>query len=515
MSLPPRFLALACLLAAATTTSLPAGDVMVKTPADLPAALAAANPGDQVILADGTWPDVQLLLDKPGTVSAPLRVRAQNPGKTVLTGSSRLIFAAPYVHVEGLLLKDGALTNGNSVVSFRSDYCRLTDSAVVDYPAQGGNGYYYIYYEGSHNTVDRCLLSGKGNQQPVVGNAIAGARHNTFANSLIKDISPTRENGKEIFRIWGYGGNEEIGDDGAFFTIEGNLFDRADGESSEIISFKSNRNRVINNTIHATLGGITFRSGNYNTVAGNFILGDNRRGCYGMRVTGRYHAVVNNYIADCDYGINVYAGVFIDEPLSGDRAAGVARPGTPLGRVPNYSWVRFVTVAHNTLVNNREYDIHIGGTYDPASGRALLPAGSIFANNLIIKTNNGPAVTGVTQDTRPPFDRFHFVPNTWFANVIHGGTVEFTPARDGFVEKNPGLVPGTDGILRPGPTPAVKAGVKFPGFKVVPHDAPLLRDAPGVGAEEFAAPSTLGRPLTQDDVGPQWVKDRRGAGEKF
>jgi len=505
----PLSCALLSLLLAAPAV---AADIHVKNPAALKAAIARAQPGDQVILANGTWTDVPLLLDKPGTVSAPLRVRAETPGKVVLNGRSQLTFAAPYVHVEGLFFKGGNVSNANAVVSFQSDHCRLAESAIVNYPTNAAAGYYYVFFEGSDNTIDRCFLTGKGNHQPVVGNGLTNARHNTFANSYISDIPPTRQNGKEVFRIWGYGGNEEIGEDGAFFTIEGNLLERADGESSEIISFKSNRNRVLNNTIRATRGGITFRSGNYNTVAGNFILGDNRPGCYGMRVTGRHHAIVNNYIADCDYGISVYAGVYIDEALGEQRRGGVDRGNTPLGRVPNYSWVRFATIAHNTLFNNREFDLYIGDTYNPRGARALLPAGSVFAENLIVKTNGGVAVDGATQNTQPPYDRFEFMPNTYFANVIHGGTVQFAPARDGFVARDLKLTRDENGLYRPD---GIRAGVKFPETKAGPLDSPPRREAPGVGAEEFAGTMKLGRPLTPDDVGPQWVKDRRKAGEKF
>lgn len=235
-----------------------------------------------------------------------------------------------------------------------------------------------------------------------------------------------------------------------------------------------------------------------------------------MRVTGRYHAIVNNYIADLDYGINVYAGDFIDESLRSDGPLGVPREGTPLGRVPNYSWVRNVTIAHNTLVNNRDYDLNMGGTYSSGTTRVLLPSGSIIVNNLIVKSSDAPAVTGVVQDTHPPLDRFEFVPNTYFANILHGGSVTFEPARGGFLRRDPKLAAGPDGILRPSSNPpAVKAGVKFPGTKVMSPDVPLRRDAPGVGAEEFASTTTLGRPLTSDDVGPSWVLDRRKAGEKF
>ena len=84
----------------------------------------------------------------------------------------------------------------------------------------------------------------------------------------------------------GYGMNEELGSDGAFFTLERNLFEEAHGEAAEIISIKSNRNVVRFNTFRKTKGGITNRSGNFNVIEGNFILGEGEPRSYGIRVTG-------------------------------------------------------------------------------------------------------------------------------------------------------------------------------------------------------------------------------------
>jgi hypothetical protein len=84
------------------------------------------------------------------------------------------------------------------------------------------------------------------------------------------------------------------------------------------------------------------------------------------------------------------------------------------------------------------------------------------------------------------------------------------------VQKPARLSQGGDGIYRPArDNPAVKAGRKPPGAKVLPPDRPPTSEAPGVGADEFASAQTLAAPLTAEDVGPQWVKERRQAGESF
>lgn len=132
--------------------------------------------------------------------------------------------------------------------------------------------------------------------QPLIGNDQNDSRHNTVDHCYIKEIPYHAANGREDFRIWGYGRTGETGEDGAFFTIESNLFVHAHGEGQEIVSLKSNRNRVIGNTIRGTRGGITLRNGNYNTVQENFIFAEGTEAAYGIRITGEHHTITNNTV---------------------------------------------------------------------------------------------------------------------------------------------------------------------------------------------------------------------------
>jgi poly(beta-D-mannuronate) lyase len=397
----------------------------VSTVDQLNAALSAAKPGDTIVLHDGDWRDASLVLRVPG-----ITVRAETPGKVRFTGASSLVFAAPSVTVEGVRFEDGALAKG-SVITFRSHHGRLADSAVVNYnPPDLATAYYWVYFEGSDNAVERCLFERKNHMGPLVGNAIKEARRNRVTESYFRNIgSSGGRNGMEIFRIWGYGGNEESGDDGAFFTIEGNLFDHADGEGMEIISLKSNRNRVARNTIRATLGGITNRSGNFNTIFGNVILCDGRKGAYGMRITGRRHTVSTNYIERCDFGIMLMAGEFIERDLTG-KYDPVKREGTPLGRVPRYAQVRQIVLEFNTVVDSAGADLVLGGSYKsgwPGSQRILLPEDNQIAANVLVKTAGGVAIEAPAQDPDPPLDAFHFQPNRLEGNLVSGGEVHLNP----------------------------------------------------------------------------------------
>jgi len=438
------------LIALAMASAAGAAERPVANSDELRAALAAAKPGDFIVMRDGDWKDVFIDVTSGGSEDKPLTFRAQTPGKVTLSGRSKLKLAAPHVIVDGLLFQGGALTDKDGqLIHFNSDHGRVTNCAIADYnPADVATGYYWVFFEGNHNRLDHCLLKNKSHQQPVIGNAGGGSsatdsktpsRHNTVDHCHFLDIPhvPNR-NGREIFRIWGYGGNEELGDDGAFFTIEKNLFERAHGEGSEIISLKSNRSIVRENTIRATRGGITNRSGNFNQIEGNFILADGQPGASGIRIAGQGHVIRGNYIEGCEAGINIMCGEFYESDLTG-KFEPILRETAPLKRVPRYGQVRNATIENNTLIAIAGADFFMGSGYKsgwPKSQRVLMPEGLTIAKNVVIKPKGGVAVAGATQDRNPPLDRFEFKPNVFEGNTIVGEDVkiEVQVATSGFVK---------------------------------------------------------------------------------
>ena len=85
-------------------------------------------------MKDGVWTDIVLDFKSSANSTESITLRAQTPGKVVLNGGSKLIFSKPNLIVEGLLFQKGAITKKDAaVVLFNSDYCRLTNSAIIDY----------------------------------------------------------------------------------------------------------------------------------------------------------------------------------------------------------------------------------------------------------------------------------------------------------------------------------------------------------------------------------------------
>jgi hypothetical protein len=360
-------------------------DTVVSDAAALRAAIAAAKPGDIILMKDGTWTDVQIMMDTPGTSAAPITLRAATPGAVVLNGSSTLTFAAPHVRIEGLHFKGGTL-RGGTVIRFASDHASLSDSAISDYnPPAGGPDYHWVMFEGSGNTVDRSSFQRKTNHRPMVSNR-AGARRNAVTNSHFKEFTWKDTNGGETIQIMGYGMSEELGEDGAFFTLERNLFEATHGEGMEIVSIKSNRNRIRSNTFLRTKGGITNRSGNFNVIEDNIILGGKEPRSYGIRVTGQHHKVVNNYVADVDGScLLLVAGEYIEKALTPDYQP-ILREGTPLGRVPRYAQVKHGVFENNTFVNCGAEPVVIGSSLKagwPQAQRILMPEDNRIERNAV------------------------------------------------------------------------------------------------------------------------------------
>jgi poly(beta-D-mannuronate) lyase len=507
-------------LVSITISSVAAQNITVSNNSELYSTIKNAKPGAVIIMKNGIWTDAVINFDSKATEAKPIILKAETPGKVILTGKSKLIFDAPLLMAEGLFFKGGALTGTNSenadkVILFRSDRCRLKNCAVVDYNAKDFSTYYYwVFFSGSHNRVDDCTFIGKSNLGPVIGNDYSGlpggrdAKYNRVDHCCFENIPYADHNDREIFRIWGFGRSEEKALNGAFFTIEYNLFDHADGEGSEIISLKSNYNTVEYNTIRESRGAIVARSGNFNRIQSNFILGGGVEGTDGIRAAGTGDNIQNNYICNITGdGLILMAGEFIDSALTKDYKP-VLRSGTPLGRVPRYAQVVGDMIANNTFVNVGGTDIVIGAGYMrgwPESQRVLLPERNTFINNAIQKSNNGMAISYPKQDENPPLNKFKFQPNIFDANVVYGGKIELNPLPKGIRIENPMLKPGKGGLYRPEKnSPLIGKGVEpFVDNDVEGQPRSFPWD---IGADQVSNLPVKRKPLTTKDVGASWLK---------
>lgn len=470
------------LLLMSLSASLFAREIHVANPASLPPALESAAPGDVIFLAKGNWTNTEIKMNRGGNETSPLEIRAESPGETLLTGSSYVQINAPHVVVEGLYFTQGAIDPDRfSVIHFKSHHGTVRNCAIVDYnPPAFEDDYYWAYFEGDNNRIETCYFKGKNNLHPLIGNAITGSRTNTIRGNYFKNIPYAQGNGREILRMWGPGKFDPNDKDGAYCRIEGNLFDGADGEGTEIISLKSNYNQVLSNTILSSRGCLNIRQGAHNVVQGNIILGKGVSGTQGLRMSGLNNMVSDNYISGCEWGIRIQTGEYTESALTPDYQANMKEKKSKKGQeggevnVAKYPPVRDLLLSNNISANNTGADLEIGFAYKkhwPESQLVLLPENCRIRDNRFIRPHGGESVIGTIADTAPPLDVIKLAPNTYENNILVGGTCAYPPAESGFKTE---------------PLSSVWTEISELGNR---------------------------KPLTPEDVGPAWVIALRKAGQ--
>ena len=186
------------------------GSRLVNSIAEFDQVVATLQPGDKVILANGTWTDVELKFMRRGTADKPIEMTAEEPGKVIITGQSNLSISGSHLIVSGLVFKDG-YTPTSEVISFRTskddlaNNVRVTNNVIDSFsnPERFSSDIWVALY-GKNNQFDHNSLLNKGN---------AGV---TLAVRMVTEES--RENGHVIEynyfgprQILGSNGGETLG----------------------------------------------------------------------------------------------------------------------------------------------------------------------------------------------------------------------------------------------------------------------------------------------------------------
>jgi len=455
-----------------------AAEHKVSTPADIAAAAKTAAPGDVLLMADGTWRDAKIVFQAEGTSAQPITLRAESPGRVVLTGESWLRMAGKHLVVDGLRFENCNSTR--DVMEFRADskrlahQCRLTNCAFVDCnPPDGETNTRWISIYGVGNRVDHCYVRGKANVGATLVVWLAEeSPHHLIDHNHFAPRPRLKVNGGETIRV----GDSTKARIAARCLVESNLFEACNGEA-EIISNKSRENVYRRNTFLACEGALTLRVGSGCLVEGNFFLGNHKRLTGGVRVIDEDQRVINNYFAELDG--------------EGTRAALCLMNGIPDSSPAGYYRVKRAVVAFNTFVDCKESMV-IGYVYHDAS---LPPEDCVFANNLVVGAR-GPFVRQITAPERA----------TWLGNIMFGAAPGL-PEQPGVIRVDPKLARGPDGLWRPDPNSPVRgaASDEFPLVRVDRDGQPRV-GRKDIGCDQLADGAISSRPLAPDDVGPAWMR---------
>ncbi|MDD4971482.1 MAG: chondroitinase-B domain-containing protein [Paludibacter sp.] len=350
-------------------------------------ALAAMNPGDTVLVLDGTYNLGGLKVTKGGSALKPILVRSKNLYGAKITGPTYFNLSyQSYVTYEGFDINvDAGSTifkmEGCSNVRITRNWLRMptiTDTQTSKWVTIGDLWDSEIC--NSHdNRFDHNLFDGKFDQGAWLvidgshGTVPAISQHDRIDHNIFRNNTPRVTNEKETIRI----GVSDLCKLDAYTVVENNLFEDCDGDP-EIVSLKSCKDTVRYNTFRRCVGTVSLRQGNNSVVEGNFFFGENKTtlfgtetiGCGGVRIYGMNHKIINNYF----------------EGLTGDKwdaACTITNGDVTNASSSNSSHflAENVVFAFNTLVNNKS-NIEVG--FDNNGAYGLAPKSNILANNIVV-----------------------------------------------------------------------------------------------------------------------------------
>ena len=362
--------------------SAPINNIKVANINELNKAIKNSHAGDNIILANGIWKDVQIKFYGEGTKENPITLSAEEKGKVTIEGASNLILGGSYLEVNGLYFKNG-YTPSKNVIQFKinndsiANNCKITQCVIEEFTQPDRDvSDHWVEFWGRHNELSNCYLTGKSNFGPTIMVKLEGNENIYNYHQIINNhFGPRPRKGGP------HGETIQIGDSGTSMTpahvnVSNNFFERCNGEV-EIISSKSNFNEFKNNVFFESEGSLVLRHGNYAKIDGNIFIGnDNSTFIGGIRVINTGHWITNNYF----YKIN--GKEF--------RSALAVMNGIPKAPQNRYNQVTDVVIAYNTYIDCKSpWQFSVGSNVSqsdvlPASEiRSARPERVVVANNVI------------------------------------------------------------------------------------------------------------------------------------
>ncbi|MFK7934775.1 MAG: chondroitinase-B domain-containing protein [Saprospiraceae bacterium] len=382
--------AIAVLLLFSCGKNSTSNEVVVSDIGQLNRAISITTAGDEIVLANGVWKDVQIKFYGIGTEKSPITLRAETSGEVFIEGQSSLHLGGEYLVVDGLHFRNG-YSPGRGIIRYQigkdstAFHSQVTNCVIEDFsrPNRWENDRWIEFY-GKHNQLDHCYITGKANDGATLMVYHKGNQHTNNYHQIVHNyFGPRPRKGGPRAETMRLGGSETSMTPGRA-NVSNNYFEKCNGEV-EIISDKTNYNTFTNNIFYKCEGSLVMRHGNYTTVDGNMFIGDDDSDFYGgIRAVNTGHWITNNYF----YKIR---GEQFRSPLA-------MMNGIPKSSLNRYKQVTDVVVAHNTWVDCKS-PFQIGVGQNKASAdvlpkseiRSAPPIRSTIANNLIYNTKVDPS----------------------------------------------------------------------------------------------------------------------------
>jgi poly(beta-D-mannuronate) lyase len=401
-----------------------AEEFLVDTPQAYNKIVKKLSPGDTVKLANGTWNNFEILFRGQGTKDKPITLTAETKGEVILSGLSNLRLAGEHLVVSGLVFKNG-YTPSSEVIAFRQNkknlafHSRVTEVVIENYsnPDKRESDYWVGMY-GQYNRFDHNYLAGKRNKGVTMAVRLTGEdsqqNHHKIDHNYFGPRPILGSNGGETLRI----GTSKYSLTDSFTQVENNYFDRCNGEV-EIISVKSGKNHLNNNTFFESRGTLTLRHGNGNLIENNVFFGNGVDHTGGIRVINKDQIIRNNYM----------------EGLTGYRFGSgfTVMNGVPNSSINRYHQVENALIENNSMINVDHIQLAAGSDAE----RSAVPLNSKIKSNLVFNESG-----------KQPFTLFDDVSGISFLKNV-SNTKALKEIENGFIVTELDLERAANGLLYP------------------------------------------------------------------
>ena len=388
--------------------------VLVNNVIELKNAIKAAKSGDDIVLKNGIYEDVEIEFIGEGTKDNPISLRAETPGEVFIEGVSNLEISGNFLKVSGLFFRNGYSPSEN-VIAFRTsksnvaNNCSVSNCVILDFNnLERDQDNLWVQFYGKSNTLENCYIAGKTNGGPTVRVDLKGNQSIRNYHQIVNNhFGPRPRKGGargETIQL----GSSFTSMSPSYTTIANNLFEECNGEV-EIISSKTNFNVIRNNVFYKSEGSVVTRHGNYVTIDGNYFIGDGVNENYGgIRIINTGHWVINNLF----YKLK---GKNFRSPLAVMNGI----PKSPLNR---YNQVTDVVVAYNTYVDsNSPWQFGVGTNIAQA---AVLPKSEIRSARPLRTEVVNNVIYNSVGDANPIIEHDKADGVTFKSNIIYNNGVE-------------------------------------------------------------------------------------------
>ena len=352
--------------------------------------LSNVNDGETIFIKSGNYEDINIKINR--SFNSNVNIKAESPGSVILSGNSRFTFVSSNnVTLYGFMFE--SIPVRSPIVIANSSNIVIDNNFFKSCGSKPNDPIIRIENQSSKNQITNntfddprsiCIalmsIPDRAGDRNIRDNLIS---FNYFVNTkAVGHYYPNANNGMETIQLGQ--GSESTHSYEFQTTISKNLFENIVGDGGEIISVKTSRNKILQNTFLNNNSGITIRYGDYNEVSSNYLNETTR----GIRLFGKGHRINNNYI--------VGGVVGIDMPNT-DYLANEEMVQT--GYFQQYD----VVIKENVIQYSRINAIRIGG-----GRRKLPPDNLVFERNQIFVKNSDEDYFFANETTQ---SRLNFVDN--------------------------------------------------------------------------------------------------------